>query len=151
MTFNKQCLDNLEVFVNEINASFNNNAIDDHQMLSKISSDDTLLRLSNILNQVKKTNISKILKGIDGKNNTSIAQRKLDPQKSQSLSKEEALGIFNDLHEEEIAKRYELCELEQMHLSVLGCKPLSKNRNKKGIINSITNYIYRTKRANDFK
>lgn len=66
------------------------------------------------------------------------------------FEKEEILEIFVRVNNDSIIKEYTLQELGQMHLAIFDCKPLSKNKNKKDIIESIRNFIYRMNRANSF-
>ena len=149
MALSKQVLDDLEITIERINAVFDGNTTN-VEILGKISSDDDSLRLLNILNQVKKSNITKILKCINDEYNTPNIAVELSVGDNYLFSEGEVLNIFSNLCEEEITKKYDLSELEQMYISVLGCKPLSKNKSKRKIINSIANYIYRIERAGAF-
>lgn len=148
MLLEQQSLDELELFIKNINESFGN-ADSDCTVMNKISMDNSSIRLLRILAQVKKSDISKIMKYTENESVPSNAEQLNNPD-IQLFSKESVLDIFSSLSHEEVIKRYSLRELEQMYVAVIESKPLSKGKTKKGIVNSIYRYMHAMKRTQDF-
>ena len=146
MAISQDYLDDLENIIKKTNLAFITNNKD--EILSMVKSDENLVRLFYILGEVKKSNITNILKNINNKNDINTHN---EENEKRAFNYDEVINIFRSLCEKEIVGLYGLNELEQMYLAILGCKPLSKNKNKKQIIDSIKNYIYRIDRANAFR
>ena len=148
MLLEQQSLDELELFIKNVNESIGN-VDSDCTVMDKISMDNSSIRLLRILTQVKKNDISKMLEYTEKESVPSNTEQ-LNNQEIQLFSKECVLKIFSSLSQEELIKQYSLRELEQMYVSVMDSKPLSKGKTKKGIVNSIYRYMHAMKRTQDF-